>query len=304
MFGFFQTFSRILYTFMDIKCYRVIKKMKKHKTKILLIASVIVIIVLAEMAILLMPGIVKASENTDEEIETPEDPVEEDENTETEPHGTVSVTGEARIEYEPNILKIILKIITKDMESVEKARDQAAVIIDNVIKSLRKIGITDENIETTSYNIEAKYESERVNGVYKKVFRGYFVTVRMKITLKDFGKAGEVIDASVDSGAFVDSINFELSWAKRNEIKTQLYAEAAKDAKLKAETVVKALGDKLGDVKSVNINNYIYRPWNYYKGEINFDGYNYSSVGVSPPTTIMPSDLTLTVNVNAVFEIL
>ncbi len=66
------------------------------------------------------------------------------------------------------------------------ARDNAAKIVDRVLKSLKDLGILEDYIETISYKIEAKYEWE--NNV--RVFKGFEVTVTMKVTLKDFDKTG------------------------------------------------------------------------------------------------------------------
>ena len=217
----------------------------------------------------------------------------------SEDHGTISITGQSFIECEPDLLIIFLRTIGFDAESAEKARDEAATIIDQVLKSLKDLGISDDDIETTSYNIHPKYEWEN----RKRVFKGYEVTATIKVTLKDFSKGGKVIDSSVDSGALVDSISFSLTREKRDELKLQALAEAAKDAKRKAETIVTALGEQLGDVKSVDLNDYSYSPYKYWDRNLAMlDGA--SEKDIAPPTTIMPTDLTVSANVNVVFEIL
>jgi uncharacterized protein YggE len=261
--------------------------MEKRKKIPMLVTCIIIITIMAGMSTALNTSAVKAEDTTHETTEeTPE-----------EPHGEITITGTAFQECEPDLLVIILKIKTLDSESAEKARDEAARIIDNVLKTLKKLGIQDEYIETTSYKIQPKYEWE--NDV--RVFKGYQVVVTIKVTLKDFNKAGQVIDNSVNAGAYVDSINFELSREKQNNIKIQLLAEAAKDAKIKAEAIVTALGDELGNVKRVNVNDYYYQPYRYWAKS---DSYGINGESMAPPTQIMPSDLTLSANVNVVFEIL
>jgi uncharacterized protein YggE len=123
----------------------------------------------------------------------------------------------------------------------------------------------------------------------------------IKLKEKDFDKAGKVIDASVNAGALIDSINFELSREKRDEIKLKLLAEAAKDGKLKAEIIVSALGDELGDVKTINVNDYNYQPHVYYKNS--YDVLDRGYAEATPPTTIMPTDLTVSASISLVFEV-
>jgi len=156
-------------------------------------------------------------------------------------------------------------------------------------------------METVSYSIFPKYEWEDNDyGNRVKVFKGYFVEVQMRIEVKDFDKTGSVIDASVDAGALIDRIDFELTPEKRNEVKVQVLAEAAKDAKTKAQAIVEALGDELGDATRINADDYSYSPRTFWKNGHSLDGVEYEA----PPTTILAGDLTVSGSVDITFEIL
>lgn len=240
------------------------------------------------MSVFVRPGTANITEQPSEKPELG--------NLTSGPHGTITVTGTAERECEPELLCIYIKIITLDPTSAVSARDEAARIIDRVLKSLKNLGISEDDIETASYDIQPKYEWEGS----RNVFKGYEVIVIMKVTLKNFDKAGQIIDASVNAGAFIDRISFELSRDTQNEIKIELMADAARDAKAKAEAVTGALDEELGNVKSVNIDNYGYNPYVYYQ-KASYDSVNYES---APPTSILPSDLTISASVNVVFEIL
>ncbi len=214
-----------------------------------------------------------------------------------EPHGTISLTGSAVQQCKPELLCIYLKIVTLDPTSAVNARDEAARIIDKVLQSLKNLGLAESDIETVSYNIAPKYVWE----YNTNVFKGYEVTVSMKVTLKNFDKAGVVIDASVDAGALIDRISFELSKEKQNDMKLLVMADAARDAKNKAEAVISALGEELGHVNSVSIDNYGYNPYVYWNSVTDSEGDMYKA---APPTSILPSDLTVSATVNVVFDIL
>ena len=251
------------------------------------VACIIVICTLAGMSFVLRPSTVEAGGFQVEEYES---------------HGTISIDGYAAISCEPDQLVIYLEIKGFDKNSAEKARDQASIIIDRVVKSLKKLGIPKKDIETISYNIEPKYEFEYSGaGVGKKVFKGYEVTVKMKISVLDFDKAGSVIDSSVNSGAFIDSIHFELSQKKHNELKIKVLANAAEDAKIKAETILSALGEKLGHATKVTINRYSYSPMVLWERA---DFTDATDKDIVPPTAIMPSDLTVSAHVYVDFEII
>lgn len=92
--------------------------------------------------------------------------------------------------------------------------------------------------ETRTINVSGNYQDWTGN-VQK--LKGYVVSNYIKITLKEFDKVGKVIDVSVDSGALVNYINFELSNEKMNEYKAMALANASQDAKRKAEAIVLGL---------------------------------------------------------------
>jgi uncharacterized protein len=212
----------------------------------------------------------------------------------TEVLGDITMPGTAQMNTKPDLVVITLRIQSLDKDSVVTAKNHVAEILDRVIKALKQLGLTDNQIETLSYNIEQQYNWE--NGT--NVFKGFLVSCSLKITVKDADTAGKVIDASVDAGAYVDSISFELSKEKEATLKKQLLSEAVNDAKDKANAVMVALGQHLGRAKSVSMNEE-YQPYVYYKNA----GMN-DRVALSVPTTIMQSSLTISVTVTIAFEIL
>lgn len=237
---------------------------------------------------------------------TIENPSSENETTEEiyEPHGTINIQGIANIEVGPDLLVIILKISALDKDSADKATDKVATKLNQLINALENMGISKKDIGSNSYMINQKYEwTYYENGNRKeRIFKGYEALNTLRVEIKDFDKGGKVIDAASDVGALVNSINFELSKEKRNELKIIAMEIAAKDAKLKAETIVSALDEELGHVTSVNLNNYNYRPyvyWDSMKLSANSEG-----IQNAPPTEILPTDLTVTANVNVVWDLI
>ena len=271
------------------------------KKKAIFVACILLISVLAGMLLVTEPDTVEASVVIEEH--KPELEIIEIE--EPEPYGEISIAGQATIECDPDTLVILLSIKYLHPESASKASDEVAKMIDSLLKSLQKLGILKDDISTTSYSINKKYEwTYYENGNRKEqVFKGFEVTCKIKVTTKDFDKGGKVIDAATKNGALVDSINFELSREKRDELKLQVMEMAAKDAKLKAETVITALGENLGHVKSVNLNNYNYQPYKYWD-RVNYASIDLDESEIVPPTTILPGDLTVSATVNVVFEII
>lgn len=262
--------------------------MEKIKLKSKMLACIIIACI-SSSALLLAPGIVNAGDPPLIAFVS---------------HGSLSVTGIASIECKPDQMVIIIRIIAEDPYSVENATDQVAIMINNLLNFLQGLGISKDDVETTSYRIDPKYRNEYNESGYfiRSVLDGYQVTNTLKITLKDFDKAGKVIDVTADAGGLVDSINFQLSNEKRNELKIQVMTKAAEDARIKAEAVIGALNEGLGNVTSVNLNDYYYQPYTYWD-RAEFANMGLKATEIVPPTTILPSDLTVSANVYVVFDI-
>lgn len=205
---------------------------------------------------------------------------------------TINVSGNSQISVMPDEVVIYLLIETRNI-SAQNAKDQNALISEKVLEDLAKIGISKESIETENYNIYLEYDW--IGGVQK--LKGYVASNYIKITLKEFDKVGKVIDVSVDSGALVNYINFELSNEKMNEYKAMALANASQDAKRKAEAIVFGVGKKLGNVVSISAPEYNYIPYPIYRRET-------GEMEVKQiATNIQPKKIEVTASVNVIYEI-
>ena len=148
---------------------------------------------------------------------------------------TVEVIGNAQLSVLPDQALVYLQIETKD-KSAEEAKNKNALITDKVISSLTNIGIEQKNIQTENYNIYPEYDYEKGREI-----TGYTASNYIKVITKDFNNVGKIIDASVNSGALISYINFELSTEKSNEYKKLVLAEASKDSKEKAQAIADGL---------------------------------------------------------------
>ena len=206
---------------------------------------------------------------------------------------TINVNGQASIESLADEVSIYIGIDTLK-DTADASKNANSEISDKVLFALYKEGVTKDEIETASYNIYPEYDYS--NG--KQEIKGYRTTNILKIKTKDFSKIGKIVDVSVDAGANnVQSINFELSQDKQNQLKTQAISKASEDAKLKAQATAEGLNAKLGKVKSVTVQDYNYYPLPYYTAE--------SGVALKQAlaTEIMPKKLEVNAMVNVVFEL-
>jgi len=207
---------------------------------------------------------------------------------------TISATGNSQMTVPPDEAVVYLLIETRDA-SADKAKDKNAKISDDVLTALIKVGVEKKDIETENFNIYPEYNWSE--GTSKII--GYIASNYMKVTTKEFSNVGKIVDASVDAGALVNSINFELSNEKSNEYKTQALSKASQDARTKAAAIASGLGKKLGDLVSVTSSDYNYIPYPIYTRAEMATTAEMKSVA----TNIQPKNLEVTATVTVSYEI-
>src|SRR3989338_3820607 len=197
-----------------------------------------------------------------------------------EQQNAISVSGNAKLEVEPDQAEVYVMIETSN-EKADIAKNENARLSDNVVKALKSEGINDEDIETTSFYLSPRYKWDNDN--QEQVLIGYTATNTLKVTTKDVDNAGKVIDTAVDNGANnIQNVNFGLSNEMQKEVFGEALISASRVARDKAESLANSLGVNLGNVVSVQESNF------------NFISYDYApradmmEIAKSVPTQIEP----------------
>lgn len=173
---------------------------------------------------------------------------------------TVSAQGTSVLKATPDKVSVNVVIEAKD-KTAHGAKDKHDKILDDLTLQLLKIGINKDDIKTANFNIYPEYNWQ--NGKNEQI--GYIARQDIVVEIKDFDIVASVVDAAVNSGALVSSINFELSEKKQSEYKTQALEEAGKDARKKAEATAAGLDKKLGSLVSVQSEDFNYIPYRYFE---------------------------------------
>ncbi len=152
------------------------------------------------------------------------------------------LNGTAQVTAIPDIAIIRLGVQTngKDLESTgqENARLSQAVL-----DAIESMGVTD--IKTYQYTINKDYEYE--DG--KQIDKGYLVRNIFEIRTSNLDQVGELIDASVGSGAnVVDLVDFEVS--DTNAYYNEALNNALDNAFEKARSVTSNIGVLLNPIPS------------------------------------------------------
>lgn len=198
----------------------------------------------------------ETEEETEEiEEETDEDEEEEDDVEEEESSyiaagaaegATVTVSGQGSVTVIPDMASIILGVQTTN-ESSEEAQTENSSAISDVTDALMDAGVSESDIQTTSYDIYSSYDYS--NGSAE--LTGYTVSTILSISSLDTDEVGELIDAAVKAGAnVVDGISYEYSDAEGAY--DQALETAIERAQDKAEQIAEKAGAKLGNIVSIS----------------------------------------------------
>jgi uncharacterized protein YggE len=205
---------------------------------------------------------------------------------------TISLTGAGSASAQADQAKVNLGVqITK--ESAKEAIGENADSMSAVIEAIKALGVGEDDIVTTSYTVYPQYDWTE-NG---RVFKGFTVTNLVQVTVKDLDIVGDVVDAAAGAGANqINGISFELSDAKREELKSNAYVAALSDAEDKAQIIAETLKLSITGVQSVIESSYVpVRTYEYAEA---------AGADLAPrpaPTPIISGELAVTVNVHIVF---
>ncbi len=128
--------------------------------------------------------------------------------------------------------------------AAENAKKQAAVIA-----AVKALGIPDELISTTNYNVspEQKYRPNET-----PIVTGYVVTNTVVVEIRKISQVGSVIDAGLAHGAnMIAGLSFYSS--NTEAARHSAITEAVQGARSDAEAAAKAAGGTLGELLGISI---------------------------------------------------
>ena len=170
----------------------------------------------------------------------------------------ISVVGIATTSVEPDLL-----VITFGVENQEKlARDalfENSESMTSIVDAIQSLGISEAEISTSRISIYPIYDNYRdpVTEKYTQELIGYRVTNTISVETSHLGKAADIIDGAVSSGANrVDNVSFTLSPQKQLDVKDDLLGKAVLNAKKKAENALTPLNHKIIGVKAVSLSEF------------------------------------------------
>lgn len=223
----------------------------------------------------------------------------EDEVTQTT---TISTSGTSTVKVEPDKFTVTVGVETNGT-TAEEAASSNADLVAAVIAALKALGISEDDMSTSSYSVYPVYEQVEpltmCIDIYpvppecqpRQQITGYKASSSISVTLDADGdvSAGEVIDTAVEAGAnTVNGAYFFLSQERMLEVQEGLIEDAIANARHRADIAAGAVGTEITGVKSISLNDVFFPPF-------------FAKAEELSSTQILPGQQEVTMTVNVVY---
>jgi uncharacterized protein len=210
-----------------------------------------------------------------------------------ENQNAITVSGNSDIKSDPDLLEVFIKIESSS-DNAQEAKDRNAKTSENVRATLKRIGISEKDIETSSFSLNPRYRYDKDSG--ESILSGYTLSNQLKVSSKNIDMAGKIIDTSVDAGANgVDRVTFTLSEDKKSQVFSQALDKASREARQKAMSIASSLDVRLGNLVSVEESNFNYVAFDYSARNILMES--------KSATEISPEKVSVSARISVSYEI-
>ncbi len=206
---------------------------------------------------------------------------------------TINVTGNGKIYLTPDIVYISVGVHTENKDAAEAvtANNATSKKVSDVLKSFN---IDPKDIRTSNFNI---YPQQIFDQNGKVEGNMYIVDNSVYVTVRDLTKVSSVLGKVIEAGAnSISGVEFDV--ADKTEALSKAREAAVADARSQAEELSKAAGVTLGNVQNINIYT-ASSPIPLYDAK----GMGGAQLSAATNVPITPGQLTVSVDVNMVFEI-
>jgi uncharacterized protein len=170
---------------------------------------------------------------------------------------TISVSGHGESFAVPNIATINFSV-EKTAKTVADAQTQVTTVMNDVLATLKTKGIAEKDIQTTSYDVNPKYEYQgsvcTANGICppsKQILTGYTVSDTVQVKIRAIDTAGDIIGVLGQKNV-TNLSGLTLSVEDDSAVKTEARNKAITQAQQQADSIAKGLGVRLVRITSFN----------------------------------------------------
>lgn len=163
----------------------------------------------------------------------------------------VSVEGTGRVTAIPDIATVTFSV-REEAQTASNAQDTAAKKVNVALAVVRELGVEEEDIKTTSYNVTPKYSRavpcySAYCPEYEQRVTGYIASQTVEVKVRDTAVVGEVLSALGDAGVS-NLYGPSFTVDDPEALKAEARKMAIEDARSKAKTLAKDLKVNLSRV--------------------------------------------------------
>ncbi len=211
---------------------------------------------------------------------------------------SITVTGEGEAVAIPDVAVFTFTIFEKG-STVAGVQDGVTRLTDATLADIRALGIPEEDIKTTAYNVYPTYDygSCWEGPCPAPVVTGYQVDHNMEVKVRDTEKVAAVLEALGKKGLWsISGPNFEVD--DNDALLTEAREKAIEEAKSKAEKLAKQLGVRLVRIVSFYENSGGYPMYDEY----GYGGTMAEDAAYKAPS-LQPGEQETSVSVSITYEI-
>ncbi len=209
------------------------------------------------------------------------------------------VTGVGVVEAPADQVRIVLSVRTEGDEdaSPREVTNENSRKMRDVMKALTRAGVSEEDIETSRFNVQPMYNRPRRDAA--RVIVGYRVENEIRVITQDLEQAPVFIQAALDAGANrVSSVSYGL--ADERLRRRQAIIKAMQTARDDAEAAAAAASVSLERIRRIELNQPRFnRPQPVLRAQRAFDADEQST----PPPPLEAGKIEVTAQVTIVYEI-
>lgn len=161
---------------------------------------------------------------------------------------TVSVSGQGEISAEPDLAHLTLGVEAR-RPTLAEARSEVTAAVERLLALTKSLGIDPRLVNATRVQVLPEYSWNDKDR--KRILLGYFVSRQVQVELRNLEQLGTLLERAVDAGANQVS-DPVLDSSRRKDLERDAMTRAVQDARQNAETLAKAAGAKLGNVRALN----------------------------------------------------
>jgi len=220
---------------------------------------------------------------------------------------TISFNGHGEVNAVPDIANVYFTI-SKDAETVKEAQAMVTEVEKKSLDFLRENNVLDKDIKTSYASFYPKYESVYEKSLVpcsqygcppnggKSVIVGYTASESITIKVRNTDDVGKIMQGLGALGVSdLSGPNFAID--KEDSLKAEARRQAIVDAKMKAKTLARDLGVRLGDIVAFS------EVGNYYPMPMYAKSMSEGTDISTPPAELPKGENTISAEVTITYEL-